>query len=87
MISTWIRPFDSSGARLRLEHDSAWGLAVLYDENVDPEHMDLAETEWQRPLASVQMTEDDARWLHEATGELLAEIADRKSRPRHGGQL
>lgn len=64
-------PKDPNG-RLRLDWDSDFGNAILADENTLPEHVDDPDARHVVTLATMQLTRECVRWLHEATGELLA---------------
>lgn len=63
-------------ARLRLDYDPDFGNAILADENTLPEESNNPDTNRIETLASMQLTTACVRWLHEASGELLAQMED-----------
>lgn len=62
------------GARLRLERLEDETLSELHDEVVWPERVDNPDAHHIRETYGfIVLGEDDARWLHAALSELLAE--------------
>jgi len=70
-----VRPLgDEPGARFRLEREEDNKLIDLVDELVWPEQANNPESHHIREtFDALVLTTDDARWLHGALAELLAE--------------
>jgi hypothetical protein len=67
-------PGAAPGSRLRLERPEGEGLIDLVDEIVWPEQVSNPNSNHIRETRdALILTTDDARWLREALGELLAE--------------
>lgn len=61
------------GLRLRLSRDPDEN-AELVEETVWPEQVHNPDANHVKPIEIICLTTQNVRWLHEATGELLAEM-------------
>lgn len=73
-------PIKDPCARLRLDYEPNFGNAILADENTLPEEVENPDCNRIETLASMQLTTACVRWLHEATGELLARMQENDAR-------
>jgi hypothetical protein len=75
------------GERLRLEQMSGVdGCLALACESVHPEQIDNPDAHHYVTHELIDMRIEHLRWLHQATGELLAEIDDPEAAPSIDGE-
>jgi len=65
-------------SRLRLERSDSVGGCILADEDVFEERADSVDARHVSAISNIELTDSEIRWLHEATGELLAHMEDNK---------
>jgi hypothetical protein len=75
-----VRPDDDQvawpGRRLRISRYQFDDSIAIHDETVLPERVDRLDANRITPHSYINLTTDEARWLHARLGEILQEVPD-----------